>query len=89
MKLIAILMVLCACGSSAVPTSTPATPRVSDCEQAINERNIAIQTEVDVCAKLGGPKSDPTGACQRLIDAGRDAQLHSACVCMGNCTGQP
>lgn len=51
------------------------------CQQALEERNVAIQTQVTVCGDLG--TNDPTGACQKLIDAAREAQLRSARVCGG------
>jgi hypothetical protein len=90
MHLIACLA-LAGCQEPQTPVYPPPQPvevtvklvPVSDCEQAIADRDAAIQAQVNVCAKLGGPVTDPTGACQRLIDAARAAQERSASVCAG------
>ena len=80
MKIVVAVAIACASCATAPPPPAP-TPRPNICQEAIAERNVAVMAEVDVCATLGGPDADKTGACKAAMDAAHKAQSDSVKAC--------
>jgi hypothetical protein len=78
-----VAVLFAACRNTSEPAVTPAQAAPSACQSAIEDRNVAVMASYNVCSKLGGTVNDPTGACQKLIDAVRVAQERSVQVCFG------